>query len=242
MGEYFYTGLIVSKFVGGIYHYRDHVGDPGGRLPFEPVPAATQRRAMKLLADRLLSEKSFDIPADLLNKIAPERFPNFEGTVYSSERIDPPFHAMILRAQAVPLDRLYAPITLSRIQDSELRYPPGVEPFRMVEMFQAMRTAIWNETTAGRSIGAIRRNLQRAHLNRLIHLAVKPDAGTPEDATTLARADLKAIFKGCTTALGRTDLDPMTRAHLDETKDRIQAVLDAPLTRAMPEPNAGPKG
>ncbi len=242
MGEYNYSGLIVSKFIGGIYHHRDHVGDPGGRLPFDPVPAATQRRALRLLSDRLFSEKSFQLPADLLNKIAPERFPTFEGTLWSAERIDPPFHATILRAQSNPLARLYDPITLSRIQDSELRYVPGTEPFRMAEMFNTMRTAIWNELAPGRAIGAIRRNLQRAHLNRLIQLAVKPETGTPEDATTLARADLKAILKGCTAALGRTDLDPMTRAHLDETKDRIKAALDAPLTRAFPEPSAGPKG
>jgi uncharacterized protein DUF4953 len=25
-----------SKYIGGVSHYRDHVGDPGGRLPFQP--------------------------------------------------------------------------------------------------------------------------------------------------------------------------------------------------------------
>ncbi|MEE8111906.1 MAG: zinc-dependent metalloprotease, partial [Acidobacteriota bacterium] len=31
----------VPKYIGGIYNNRDHIGDPGGRLPFEPVPAWT---------------------------------------------------------------------------------------------------------------------------------------------------------------------------------------------------------
>jgi hypothetical protein len=242
MREYSYGGSIVSKFVGGVYHRRDHVGDPGGRLPFEPVPAATQRRALKVLADRIFSEKAFQFPPDFLNKIAPEMMPDFEGTIWRTQRVDPPLHAMILRAQVNPLARLYDPITLSRIQDAEPRFAAGTEPFRMVEMFQAVRGAIWSELPAGRPIGAIRRNLQRAHLNRLIDLAMKPEAGTPEDATTLARADLKAILKGCTATLGRTDLDPMTRAHLEETKDRISATLDAPIVRQMPDPAAGPRG
>ena len=34
----------------------------------------------------------------------------------------------------------------------------------------------------------------------------------------------------------------MTRAHLDETKDRIKAALDAPLTRGFPEAGRRDRG
>ena len=235
------TAYTVPKYVGGIYHRRDHVGDPGGHVPFEPVPAATQRRALALLADRLFSEKSFQIPAALINKLAPERFPTFEGTIWSSARIDLPVHGMILQMQSAPLDRLYDPVTLSRIQDTEMHFVPPEKPFTMIEMFTTLRGAIWSELENGRTITSMRRNLQRAHLNRLIQLAVAPGDGTPEDATTCARADLKSILRGCERVLARPGLDPMTRAHLDETKDRITTTLAAPVSRPLPKPEAGPQ-
>jgi len=241
IAEYWYAANIIPKHIGGIHHYRDHVGDPGGRLPFEPVPAAKQRHALKLLTERVLSEKAFKVAPELLNKIAPDRMPTFGGNLYSSQRIDPPFYGRILGVQTRALDRLYHPITLSRLQDLEARYAADEEKFRMIEMFETLRGAIWSEVAGGRPVGTIRRNLQRAHLNRLIEIAVDPEEGTPEDATTLARADLKAIMSRCATALGRADLDPMTRAHLDETRDRAKAALDAPVSRSIPDPAAGPR-
>ena len=62
-GEYRIGGMIAAKYVGGISHPRDRVGDPDGRPPFTPVPAGRQREALDLLADRLWSKDSFLIPA-----------------------------------------------------------------------------------------------------------------------------------------------------------------------------------
>jgi hypothetical protein len=234
------AGMTAAKYVGGIYHRRDHVGDPGGRLPFDPVPAATQRKALRLLADRIFSEDAFSMTPDLLNKLAPERFPTLDGAVWSASRIDYPFHGIVLQSQAVPLDMLLDPVRLSRIQDAELRFAEGEEPFRMIELFTALRESIWSELAKEAAISSVRRNLQRAHLNRLILMATVPVAGTPEDAVTLARADLKWIARGCDRRLAKAGADAMTRAHLEETRDRIGAALEASLTRPLPAPGAGP--
>jgi hypothetical protein len=241
LGEYRLAGLIVSRHIGGIYHHRDHVGDPNGRPPFEPVPAETQRDALALLTERLFDEEAFQLSPSLLNKIAPERFPTFDGRLYRTQRIDPPFHGQILQAQSRALGTLYDPIRLSRLQDSEPRFAEDEEPFRMDELFAAIRNSIWSELIRGDNIGSIRRNLQRAHLNRIIQLAVSPVLGTPEDATTLARADLKWIAARCDRGLNRKGIDRITRAHLDESRDRIRAALEAPLTRPLPDPASGPR-
>src|SRR5262249_18497371 len=45
-GEYFPAVTSMTKYIGGVMHNRDHVGDPGGRAPYVPVPAADQRRAL----------------------------------------------------------------------------------------------------------------------------------------------------------------------------------------------------
>ncbi|MDM7914142.1 MAG: zinc-dependent metalloprotease [Candidatus Eisenbacteria bacterium] len=241
LGEYTIAAMIASKHVGGVYHHRDHIGDPGGRIPFQPVPASKQREALDFLATRIFSESSFRIPPELLNKIAPERFPTFEGQLWYTQRIDPPIHGMVLALQQGPLARLFDPVTLSRIQDSELRFAPGEEPFRMIELFRELRKAIWSEADQGRPVSSFRRNLQRAHLNHLVQLVISPEPGTPEDATTLARADLKAIRAACERGAGNAGLDSMTRAHLDETRDRIGSILEAPVVRSAPDPRAGPR-
>ena len=87
--------------------------------------------------------------------------------------------------------------------------------------------------------------MQRKHLTTLIGLAVQSDPAVPEDARTLARADLIAIRRGIDAALARTDragpsLDAVTRAHLDETRARITAALEAVIQRQLPQAPARP--
>ncbi len=239
--EYFTAARVVPRFIGGIYHRRDHVGDPNGRAPFEPVSAETQRKALAVLKERIFAEDAFRFPPDLLNKLAPERFPTFGGGPWSAQRIDPAVHGLVLAIQSTPLDHLYHPITLSRLQDSELRFRQGEKAFTMIEMFSGLRSAVWSELESGATIGSMRRGLQRAHLNRLIRIAVSPETGTPEDAITCARADLKWIQKASQAAQARAGLDAMSRAHLDETRERIAAALESPLPRPLPDPASGPR-
>ena len=102
----------------------------------------------------------------------------------------------------------------------------------MDEMFTGVRGPIWSELGAPRSIDSHRRALQRVHLSILVHLVVSQGGGVPEDARTLARVDLSNILRGVNTALGSGAIDNMTRAHLEETKARAEAALEAGLLRA----------
>ena len=248
IGEIAPAAINVPKYIGGIRHYRDHIGDPNGRLPYDPVPAAEQRAALALLNDEIFGPQAFKFPAHLLNKLAVERFPDIEGTIYQIDRNDPPIHALVLAMQSGSLDRLYHPITLNRLSDLETHYGPKEQPFTMAEMFSSLRKAIWSEVDARGNIDSFRRNLQRKHLQTLVGLVVQLDPAAPEDARTLARADLQAIRRGIDALLGPTGrpapagarLDEVTRAHLDETRARITAALDAGLQRQLPAPPAGP--
>jgi hypothetical protein len=58
LGQYANAAYLVSRHVGGESVHRDHRGDPDGRDPFVPVPAARQREALKLLSDRSSSRRS----------------------------------------------------------------------------------------------------------------------------------------------------------------------------------------
>ncbi|MGH9748908.1 MAG: zinc-dependent metalloprotease [Candidatus Polarisedimenticolia bacterium] len=234
----------VPKFIGGIRHYRDHIGDPEGRVPYNPVPAPEQRAALAFLTREIFGPEAFVFPPSLLNKLAIERHPDIEGVYWTIERNDPPIHNVVLTIQSLPIDRMYHPISLARLHDLETRYPSRAEAFTMAEMFQAVRRAVWDEVAGRRTVNSFRRNLQRKHLQTLIDLAVGLEPGTPEDARTLARADLIALRRGIDSLVGTggrplpagARLDAISVAHLDETRARITAALDAGLERRMPSP------
>ena len=250
-----YRSLVTSsKFVGGIYHHRDHVGDPGNRLPYEPVPAAKQREALDFLSSAAFGPKAFQVPANVQNKLAIERIPGLDAATYfGAQRIDFPWHDAVLNIQRTVLSRLYNPITLARIQDNELRFTRGEKPFKMADMFNGLNTAIWSELDNGAAeVSSLRRNLQREQLKQLIRMALRQPPATapsgggpgfvaataappplpPEDATTLARASLVRIQSKVRVALaGKAVTDATTRAHLQETDARIAAALAATLDR-----------
>ncbi|MFQ5798576.1 MAG: zinc-dependent metalloprotease, partial [Bacteroidota bacterium] len=247
--EYRRAAATVPKFVGGIYHRRDHIGDPGNRMPFEPVNAAKQREALTFLKQQIFGRNAFQFTPGLMRRLPPERFYDFDWSVANTSRVDYPVHDIVLSIQKIALDRMYHAITLKRMLDLPLYHKDAETVFTMVEMFQEMRKAIWSEVDEKANINSFRRNLQRAHLAKLIDLAVKPTpvpyyslaGGTkpvgkvmpPEDASTFARADLFALQKGITTALTDTAFDVASRAHLEESLARITAALNASVQREM---------
>ena len=191
-----------------------------------------QREALRFITDNFYAPDAFRFDPVLLNKLAPERFWDFEGSIFRMVRLDFPVHNAVLAMQVAPMVRMYHPIVLARLQDLELRYPQGQRPFTMEEMFGALRDAIWSELRGPSSINSFRRELQRVHLAILMHYVVSEGAGAPQDASTLARADLSRILRGITRALGGSAIDGMTRAHLDESRARIEAALEAGIERA----------
>jgi hypothetical protein len=195
------------------------------------VPAAKQREALRFLTENYLSSDSFDFDPELLNKLAPERYWDFEGSVFRQVRLDFPIHNAVLTMQLPALMRMYHPVVLARLQDLELHYTEGQTPFTMEEMYTDVRDAIWSELAGPRSINSFRRELQRFHLAVLMRQVVTMGQGVPHDAAALARADLSHILRGVNRALGGTAIDSMTRVHLEETKARIEAALEAGIER-----------
>jgi hypothetical protein len=237
LNEY-YRGLVTSsKFIGGVYHHRDHVGDPNARLPFEPVPAQKQREAFDLLRNCAFKEGNFTLPSSLLNKLAIERLPTLDGLdgLFNTQRIDYPWHDAVLNLQRAVLTRLFNPVTLARIQDNELRFAPKETPFTMADLFSGLDHAIWSELDGAAKISSLRRNLQREHLKMLIRLTLRPGpSAIPEDATTLARASLASLQTKIHDVLSTGKItDPTSNAHLQETDDRITSALQAQMLKPI---------
>ncbi len=239
LGEHGYSMYLASRYIGGQYHHRDHRGDENGRLPFVPVPAAKQREALEFIKEHALSDKVFDFPPDLLNSLAITRWSDWGSSSGSSTRLDYPVHNAILSNQNRILGRLLHPNVLSRVQDTELKFPKGEDAFTLPELFSGITDAVWTEldrnvgekqwSNTDAFISSFRRALQREHLKRLIKLVLDADSGTPEDARSLARHHLGQINSGIQGVLQNAQgrLDDYSLAHLEESQVRVTKALDA---------------
>lgn len=249
MGTYFQAASTVPRFLAGLHHRRDRVGDPNGRTPLEPVSVADQRRAMDFLTNHLFAQNAFEMPANLARNLAPERRLDFDWSVYYQPRVDYPVHSVLLGAQNAALGRIYHPIVLNRLVDFPLYFEGQQQPLGMYQIFDEVASAIWSELESKQNIDSFRRNLQRAHLSRLVSLVADPQGtpyyspssgrrsvGTlmpPQDARSFARANLVSIRSNIDSVLAQGSLNPETQAHLDETRARIVAVLDAGIERDL---------
>ncbi len=220
-----------ARYIGGVHHYRDHVGDPGGRLPFVPVPVAKQREALNLMRDNLFAPDAFRISPQLLNKLTPDRFPDFANFASFERRPDYPVHQEILALQSAALGRLFHPTVMGRVLDNELRVASPAETLQLSAVFATIRDAIWVETSHARvDVNSFRRSLQRDHLRRLIALVVR-EAAVPEDARSLARHNL-TLLRGRIGAAVAKAATVETRAHLQESLARIDEALSAQMQRS----------
>ncbi|MCW5558906.1 MAG: zinc-dependent metalloprotease [Verrucomicrobiae bacterium] len=229
---------IASKFVGGVRLSRARAGDAGGRPPLEPVAAARQREALAFLSQEIFADAAYRPPAALMSRLAPERMYGVEGleSFFSgTQRLDYPWHDLVLSVQRTALDRVYHPVVLDRVLDNEvLARAAGQEVFPMAELFETLDRTVWTELESGGVISSTRRNLQREQLRHLVRLALRTHGGqeAPEDASTLARASLVQVGGKVRTA-AQASSDPTTRAHLQETDARITAALNAQTLRLV---------
>jgi len=233
LGQTAQSLFLASKYIGGMYHYRSFVGDPGNRLPFEPVAADKQKEALKLIRDNLFAPTAFQFKPQLLNKLENERFIDFNN--FTPSRQDVAIHQIVLNLQRQVLDRIFLPTVLNRIQDSEMRVAPPAQPFTMGLLFTEIQDSIWEETKApglSLNINSYRRSLQREHLRKMIGMVLR-DAAAPEDARTLARQSLVTLRGQLQRTLAKPGMNTSleVRAHLAESIARIDEALKASMQR-----------
>jgi len=230
-GYYFKQVSFVTKYVGGQSFHRDHAGSLNRRLPFEPVPVDKQRQALAILQKYVFAEDAFQFPPELLNKLAPSRWMDWSNELAVS-RLDYPVHDRIFFPQSLVLRRLLSGDRLSRLRDLELKNPPG-QVLTLPELFNTLQTDLWSEvlqpSQQSGNISSFRRALQREHLEILISMVLR-NRQVPEDARSLAWKDLRQLQSVLNHSLRNADqLDDYTKAHLQETRDRISKALDANL-------------
>ncbi len=224
--SYIETARNLVHYVGGLYHSKAYVGDPGGTVPFTPVPAAEQRRAVQFLADKIFAADAFALPPELLNKLQAVQTDDFLGTAYISP-IAFPWHERVLNVQATAINNLYHPYTLQRLVNTQTQTPTGDPKYTMYDLFTDVRRAIWGEVINPSNVNSYRRQLQLAHLRRIISIYLSNASVYPSDALTLAANDLDVLDQAAKSAANSTSVDAMSKAHFKEVSRQIEAARNA---------------
>ncbi|HEX9610528.1 MAG TPA: zinc-dependent metalloprotease [Gemmatimonadales bacterium] len=217
-----YTGH-VQTLVGGV-HMTLKASDQAGPV-YVPVSRERQRAAVQFLAREVFATPAWLAPEDLLRRI------EHGGAV-----------DRIRQLQAARLNQLLEPGRLQRLIEREAFDARG--PYRLVDLFDDLRRAIWSELDGGGAggIDVYRRNLQRAHVERLEFLLTQEPPAPPPQAQGLARnpvdvsqSDIRALARGHLSeieAVARRRLtgtrDRVTRYHLADIAARIAVILRPP--------------
>ena len=227
MRQYRNASRNIAKYIGGMYHSRHHVGDPGGDNPFKIVPAEKQRDALNFILNRILTADAFNFDPDLLNKLAPGRDWDFKGTVWRMSRIDFPIHDYIRWVQSGAIYRLHHPRIFARVRDNELKFPKGESIYTLSEHFQKITQSLWSELEKNNNINSFRRDLQKSHVEVLSIILLNEKNYFHSDAVALARASLRTLHSDIKESLETGYFDDYTQAHLSESANKIQSVYKA---------------
>jgi len=227
LGSYGQAAVITSRYVGGLHLRGNHRGDPGERHPLVPVSATDQRRALTLLRQYVFDRQAFNLPKAVYLKLAPNPTPDLISAILGQEQQDSPVRDRMSAIQRAVLSRLLSSLTLSRVSNNEFKSNAGAT-LTMPTLFNTLTSAIWEEAATAASVGALRRQLQRAHLLALRDMLVRPASGLPDDARMLARHHLRTL-KGRLAAAGPKVKDEYTRIHYREAISLIDQALDAKL-------------
>ncbi|SNY92190.1 zinc-dependent metalloprotease [Flagellimonas pacifica] len=210
----------VSNNIGGVYEHYKTAGQEGA--VYTHVDKEHQKNCMAFMQEQLFKTPKWLIDQQIFNKT------EYSGSV---ERI----RSMQVRY----LNNILQLGKLARVIENETIN--GSNAYGLLEMMRDLRKGIWSETRSGKSIDTYRRNLQKAHIDRLEYLMTAQNQGklsdfggyrkstavntSQSDIRSVARAELNNLKRDIRSGLGRIS-DTMSRYHLQDALERIDLVLE----------------
>ena len=210
----------VSNNIGGVYEHYKAFGQEGA--VYTPVSKERQKNSLSFIQKELFATPTWLLDQEIFNKI------EYSGSIERLRSI-----------QARTLDNILSLGKIARIIENETIN--GKDAYALADMMKDLRTGIWSELSRGSKIDTYRRNLQKAHIERLAYLMtaesqnasrrsssyVKSTAinTSQSDVRSVARAELNMLKRAIRNAVGRTT-DNMSRYHLEDAITRIDAILD----------------
>ena len=228
--------MMMANWLGGSFTSRSRKGDANALPPVEPVPAATQREALKFVLANTFPDDAYGLSPNLLKFLTADKWWDMENNF---EEPNWPVHDRVLGIQASAMTAVLNPVTLSRIYDNEFRTAADQDTLTLPEVLNTVRAASWSEldnVDANKKysdrqplISSLRRNLQREHVDRLIDLANNKLGSAPaaKPISDLAATQLTELRDKLNAAAGNANMDNYTRSHLRENAARITKMLEA---------------
>jgi len=227
-------GLVpATKYIGGIVQVRDRAGS--GRLPYTPVPADEQRKALKIISDGMFSVDSFKFKPQFLASLPYSRLDYYDAMAQGANVTSQPMISLpetVLSMQRKVLDQVMSGPVAERLIESRELVTDAKDALTLSELYDTLQGAIWSELKTGREITSMRRNLQREHLRRMVSLLLHPSADMPADATSLMRMEAQQLASDIRKAKAKPGFSKETRAHLAESLETLEQALKAPLVRS----------
>ena len=228
--QYIRCATMTAHVIGGEYLSRNRGGDPHATTPLRYVPRSDETRAWHMLDAYLFSATAWHFNPDVLTHLTyseQSSLGNFGAWAYNPpDRHDVDVVGLAAAAQDATLGECFAPLTLQRIDSLQTKYGDG-KTMSISDLFDWAQTSIYGDIAAGRPSGdVVSRNLQARYAKRLGAMWTAPMEGTPDDARALARMKLEDLRHDVHVSLGRSGLDELTRAHLEE----LDAIANQALT------------
>lgn len=209
----------VGRYVGGVkedYKSTDQEG-----VVYTHAPKAKQKEAVKFINDNLFTTPKWMLDEEIINRLRDY------GTLESMRGM-----------QARTLNSLLEWRKLGRVIENEAMNGSGA--YGILDLFSDVRNGVWSELRNGSTIDTYRRNLQRAHIERLELLMTGELPPIPfqfraffgpgidasqSDIRAVVRGELKTMRSRIRAAVPRTR-DRMSKLHLEDAIERIDNILD----------------
>ena len=189
-----YMGHVTAN-IGGVYEYYKTSNQEGAI--YTHVAKSHQKNALNFINKELFSTPTWMIDKNIYAKT------QFSGAI---EKIG-----------SVQTRTLYNILDSGRMARMiENQTMNGSKAYSLVAMFSDLRKGVWSELYTGKTIDTYRRNLQRAHINRLDYLL---------NTAKNQRGANRGYFKQSTVNIGQSDIKAMVRGELNRIKREIRAAV-----------------
>ncbi|NVJ47869.1 MAG: zinc-dependent metalloprotease, partial [Cytophagia bacterium] len=203
----------VRRYVGGVKE--DYKTPDQDGMVYTHAPKAKQKEAVKFLNEQLFNTPMWMLDNEILGRLQDY------GAVEDMRGL-----------QVSTLNDLLGWGKLGRvIENSALN---GSDAYSMLELTADIRAGLWSELRGGNAIDTYRRNLQRAHIEKLGQLLTEDEPASrfgnsvdasQSDIRAIARAELKSLQSSIRAAIPRTS-DRMSKIHLEDALERVNSILD----------------
>jgi hypothetical protein len=190
--------------IGGVYEEYKTTDQEG--VTYTPTAKAEQVKSMKFLNENVFTTPDWLLQKEILRNIEPS------GAVSAISSLQSRLLSSVLR-----MDRL------ERMIENEALN--GFDAYSMTQMLSDLRKGIWSELSGSKDIDAFRRNLQRAHVERLASLMTQ-DEKHRSDISAAARAELKVIQSSVRSASSRYSAG-IVQNHLRDIDALVDSLLDS---------------